>query len=97
MGDCRAISEAEAGDGEGLLWGGQDKISGEETEPGGMENQLTVKIGSRTTGAAELAPLVEVSGFLPDVGCSWRWVSGSRAVAQESKRKGTARVPYYRV
>lgn len=51
---------------------------------------------SRTTGAAKLAVLVEDSRFLPDVGCSWL-VSGHRAVAQEARRKGTAKVPYYRV
>ena len=61
--------------------GRQDQMCGEETEPGG----ITVSLGSRTTGAAELAPLVEVSRFLPGVGCSWR-VSGHRAVAQEANR-----------
>lgn len=30
--------ESEAGDGAGLFWGRQDKMCGEETEPGGMGN-----------------------------------------------------------
>lgn len=42
---------------------------------------------SRATGAAKLAPLVEVSRILPDVGCPWR-VSGHGAVSQEARRKG---------
>lgn len=78
------------GDGR-ILCGGEDKARWD----GG---QLTERLGRRRrrAGAAELAPLVEVSRFLPDVGCSWR-VSGHRAVAQEARRREAAMVPYCRL
>lgn len=60
----------EAGDGAGLLWGRQDRVWGEDTARWDGE-KLPERLGRRTTDAAELAPLVQVPRFLPDVGCSW--------------------------
>lgn len=51
----------EAGDGAGRLWGRQDRVWGEDSAVWDGE-QLTERLGRRTTDAAQLAPLLQFRG-----------------------------------